>query len=94
MHELPESDAWYLPYCPLIEQESARRGLLEDDPLVALNQDLTRRLKDLETLMQDLSRLGESVKLKLQPTDLAKFVTRLLSSEQACHIAEQIHSRL
>jgi PAS domain S-box-containing protein len=73
-----------------IEQESARCGLLKDDPLVALNQDLTKRLKDLHTLMQDLNHLDQSVKLKLQPTDLAKFMTKMLRSEQACHIAERI----
>ena len=74
----------------LIEQESIRRGFAEDDPLVSLNQDLKVRLKDIGTLLQDLSHLGASMKLKLQPTDLAKFVTRLLGSDQACHIAEQI----
>jgi PAS domain S-box-containing protein len=74
----------------MIEQESTQRGLLEDDPLVILHQDLKLRLKDVGTLLQDLSHLGESMKLKLQPTDLARFVTRLLNSDQACHIAEQI----
>lgn len=74
----------------LIEQESTRRGLAEDDSLVTLTQDLKLRLRDIGILLQDLSHLGESMKLKLQPTDLAKFVTRLLSSDQACHIAEQI----
>jgi two-component system, NtrC family, sensor histidine kinase HydH len=70
-----------------IEQESVHRGLLKDDPLMALNQDLTRRLKDLDRLMQDLNRLDQSVKLKCQPTDLAKFLTTMLRSEQAWHIA-------
>lgn len=74
----------------IIEQESTRRDLLEDDPLMILQQELRLRLKDVGTLLQDLSHLGESMKLKLQPTDLAELVTRLLSSDQACHIAEQI----
>lgn len=74
----------------LIEQESTRRGLAEDDSLVTLTQDLKLRLRDIGILLQDLSHLGESLKLKLQPTDLAKFVTRLLRSDQACHTAEQI----
>jgi len=73
-----------------IEQESTRRGLVKDDPLMALSEELMRRLKDLGTLMQDVSRLDQSVKLKLQPTDLAKFMTTMLRSEQAYHIAERI----
>lgn len=90
MHELRNQMHGISLVARLIEQESTRRGVLEDDPLVTLNQDLKLRLKDISTLLQDLSHLGESMKLKLQPTDLAKFVTRLLSSDQACHIAEQI----
>ena len=72
-----------------IEQESTRRGLAEDDPLVTLNQDLRMRLKDIGILLQDLSRLGESFKLELQPTDLAKFITTLLVSEQAARNDER-----
>jgi PAS domain S-box-containing protein len=90
MHELRNQMHGISLVARLIEQESTRRGVLEDDPLVTLNQDLKQRLKDISTLLQDLGHLGESMKLKLQPTDLAKFVTRLLSSDQACHIAEQI----
>ena len=90
MHELRNQMHGISLIARLIEQESTRRGVLEDDPLVTLNQDLKQRLKDIGTLLQDLSHLGESMKLKLQPTDLAKFVTRLLRSDQACHIAEQI----
>jgi PAS domain S-box-containing protein len=90
MHEIRNQMHGISLIARMIEQESTRLGVLEDDPLVTLNRDLNLRLKDLGTLLQDLSHLGESMKLKLQPTDLAKFVTRLLSSDQACHIAEQI----
>jgi len=90
MHELRNQMHGISLVARLIEQESTRRGVLEDDPLVTLNQDLKLRLKDIGILLQDLGRLGESIKLKLQPTDLAKFITRLLGSDQACHIAEQI----
>lgn len=90
MHELRNQMHGISLVARLIEQESTRRGVLEDDPLVTLNQDLKQRLKDIIALLQDLSHLGESLQLKLQPTDLAKFVTRLLSSDQACHTAEQI----
>ena len=90
MHEIRNQMHGILLIARMIEQEGTRLCLLEDDPLVTLNQDLRLRLKDLGTLLQDLSHLGESMKLNLQPTDLAKFVTRLLSSDQACHIAEQI----
>jgi signal transduction histidine kinase len=74
----------------MMEQESTLRGLAQDDPLVILHRDLKLRLTDVGTLLQDLGRLGESMKLKLQPTDLAKFVTRLLSSDKASLTAEQI----
>jgi PAS domain S-box-containing protein len=87
MHELRNQMHTISLIALSIEQESVHRGLLKDDPLMALNQDLTRRLKDLDRLMQDLNRLDQSVKLKRQPTDLAKFLTTMLRSEQACHIA-------
>ncbi len=90
MHELRNQMHGISLLTRIMEQESTRRGLLEDDPLVILNSDLRQRLKDVGTLLQDLSHLGESMKLKLQPTDLAKLVTRLLSSDQAYQIAEQI----
>ena len=90
MHELRNQMHGISLIGRLIEQESTQRGLVEDDPLVTLNQNLIMRLKDVGILLQDLSRLGESVKFKLQPTNLAKFVTRLLGSDQACHLAEQI----
>jgi PAS domain S-box-containing protein len=73
-----------------LELESAERGLVEDDSLVLLNQDLTKRLKDLCTLLQDFNSLGETVKLNLQATDLAKFVTAMLRSAQASYVAERI----
>ena len=90
MHELRNQTHSISLIARLLEQESARRGLVMDDSLVELNRDLTSRLEDLRMLLQDFNRLGETVNLKLQATDLAKFVTRLLSSDQACHIAEQI----
>ena len=74
----------------LLEQESARRGLGKDDCLVVLNQDLTSRLADLRTLLQDSNRFGEAIKLRLQSTDLAKFVTTMVDSEQACYVGERI----
>jgi len=90
MHELRNQMHGISLLTRLIEQESTRRGLLEDDPLVILHQDLKLRIKDVGTLLQDLSHLGESMKLKLQPTDFAKFVTGLLSSDQASQMAQQI----
>ena len=90
MHELRNQMHGISLLARMIEQESTRRGLLEDDPLVILHQDLELRLKDVGTLLQDLGHLGESMKLKLQPTDLARLVTRLLDSDQASQIAEQI----
>ena len=73
-----------------LELESAERGLVKDDSIVVLNQDLTKRLKDLRTLLQDFNSLGETVKLNLQETDLAKFVTAMLRSTQAAYVTEQI----
>jgi PAS domain S-box-containing protein len=73
-----------------LELESAQRGLVKDDSLVILNQDLTKRLKDLRTLLQDFNSLGETVKLNLQATDLAKFVTAMLRSTQAAYVTERI----
>jgi PAS domain S-box-containing protein len=73
-----------------LELESAQRGLVKDDSLVILNQDLTKRLKDLRTLLQDFNSLGETVKLNLQETDLAKFVTAMLRSTQASYVTERI----
>jgi PAS domain S-box-containing protein len=90
MHELRNQMHAISLIARLIEQEGARRGLAADDPLVTVNQDLKLRLKDIGTLLQDLSHLGESLKLELQPTDLADFVTRLVGSDQASQIAEQI----
>ncbi len=90
MHELRNQMHGISLLARMMEQESTRRGLAEDDPLVTLNQDLRMRLNDIDILLQDLGRLGESMKLKLQPTDLAKFVTRLLSSDQASQVAKQI----
>ena len=90
MHELRNQTHGISLIAHSIEQESTRRGLAEDDPLVTLNQDLRMRLKDIGILLQDLSRLGESFKLELQPTDLAKFMTTLLASEQAFLVAERI----
>jgi PAS domain S-box-containing protein len=90
MHELRNQLHGITLIARCIEQESTRHGLVEDDSLVALNQDLIMRLKDMGELVQDLSQLGQSLKLKLQPTDLAKFVNELLTSDQACHSAEQL----
>jgi PAS domain S-box-containing protein len=90
MHELRNQMHTISLIARSVEQESARRGLVKDDSLVALNQDLTARLKDLRMLLQDFNHFGETVKLKLQPTDLAKFVTTMLGSEHAYHIAERI----
>src|SRR5688572_2741997 len=73
-----------------LELESAQRGLVKDDSLVILNQDLTKRLKDLRTLLQDFNSLGETVKLNLQETDLAKFVTAMLRSTQASYVTQRI----
>jgi PAS domain S-box-containing protein len=73
-----------------LELESAQRGLVKDDSIVVLNQDLTKRLKDLRTLLQDFNSLGETVKLNLQATDLAKFVTAMLRSTQAAYVTERI----
>jgi PAS domain S-box-containing protein len=87
MHELRNQMHSISLIAHTLEQETARRGLVKDDSLVVLNQDLTRRLADLRILLQDSKRFGETVKLKLQPTDLAKFVTTMVGSEQACHIA-------
>jgi signal transduction histidine kinase len=90
MHELRNQVHGISLIARLIEQESARRDLAKDDPLVELNQDLTSRLKDLRVLLQDFNRLGETFNLKLQATDLAKFVTRMLGSKQASYVAERI----
>ena len=73
-----------------LELESAQRGLVKDDSMVVLNQDLTKRLKDLRILLQDFNRLGETVTLNLQATDLAKFVRAMLRSTQASYVAERI----
>jgi signal transduction histidine kinase len=91
MHELRNQMHGVALIAHSIEQENTRRGLAEDDPLVTLNQDLRMRLKDISILLEDLSSLGESIKLERQPTDLAKFITTLLTSEQASHVAERIH---
>lgn len=90
MHELRNQMHTISLIARSVEQESARRGLVKDDSLVALNQDLIMRLEDLRILLQDFNCLGETVKLKLQPTDLANFVTTMLGSKQACYIAERI----
>jgi PAS domain S-box-containing protein len=91
MHELRNQMHGVALIAHSIEQENTRRGLAEDDPLVTLNQDLRMRLKDMSILLEDLSSLGESIKLERQPTDLAKFIATLLTSEQASHVAERIH---
>ena len=90
MHELRNQMHGVSLIAQSIEQESTRHGLAEDDPLVTLNQNLRMRLKDIGKLLEDLSSLGESIKLELQPTDLAKFMTTLLASEQASHVGERI----
>ena len=90
MHELRNQMHSISLIAHSLEQESARRGLVKDDSLVVLNQDLISRLRDLRILLQDSNRFGETVKLKLQPTDLAKFVTTMVDSEQACYVAERI----
>ena len=90
MHELRNQLHGITLIARCIEQESTRHRLVQDDSLVALNQSLTMRLKDMGELVQDLSRLGQSLNLKLRPTDLAKFVSELLTSDQACHSAEQL----
>jgi PAS domain S-box-containing protein len=90
MHELRNQTHSISLIAHSLEQETARRGLLDNDPLVVLNRDLTGRLADLRILLQDFNRFGEAVKLKLQPTDLGTFVTTMLRSEQACYVAERI----
>ena len=90
MHELRNQTHSISLIARLLEQESARRGLVKDDSLVELNRDLTSRLEDLRTLLQDFNRLGETVNLNLQATDLAKFVTAMLGSKQTSYVAEQI----
>ena len=89
MHELRNQMHGISLIARLLEQESAQRGLVKDDSLVD-NQDLTSRLKDLRVLLRDFNRLGETVNLKLQATDLAKFVTRMLGSKQASYVTERI----
>jgi PAS domain S-box-containing protein len=90
MHELRNQMHGISLIGRLLEEESTRRGLVKDDSLVELNQDLTSRLEDLRVLLQDFNRLGETVNLKLRATDLAKFVTRMLGSKQASYVAERI----
>ena len=91
MHELRNQTHSISLIARLLEQESARRGLVMDDSLVELNRDLTSRLEDLRMLLQDFNRLGETVNLKFQATDLAKFVTKMLGSTQASsYLAERI----
>ena len=90
MHELRNQMHGISLIGRLLEEESTRRGLVKDDSLVELNRDLTSRLGDLRVLLQDFDRLGETVNLKLQATDLAKFVTRMLGSKQATYVAERI----
>jgi PAS domain S-box-containing protein len=91
MHELRNQIHTLSLIARSLEHEGARRGLVEDDSLVVLNQDLLMRLKDLRLLVQDFDRLGETVELKLQATDLVKFVTAMLGSKQASYyVGERI----
>jgi PAS domain S-box-containing protein len=91
MHELRNQIHTLSLVARSLEHESAQRGLVEDDSLVLLNQDLLMRLKDLRLLVQDFDRLGETVELKLQATDLVKFVTAMLGSKQAAYyVGERI----
>jgi PAS domain S-box-containing protein len=91
MHELRNQIHTLSLVARSLEHESAQRGLVEDDSLVVLNQDLLTRLKDLRLLVQDFDRLGETAELKLQATDLVKFVTAMLGSKQASYyVGERI----